>query len=247
MYTYVPKGFLLESYMIDANNKFTQMQQNFYDKVASTWDASTPPISDFVGVWDELNNWEDSEALFVDIPDIQDKDVLDFGCGPGRNLVKYNTRCKSMAGVDISTHNLEKAKEFLEVSGCNPNKFTFYKNDGVNLDTIESNSFDVIMSIITWQHISVYDIRYNLLKEFYRVLRPGGYITIETVFTTNRPGTVGYYENFYDAPGTNSSFDCVVENPEYVKKDVESIGFRNFKYHIFDYGEESHIYFNAQK
>lgn len=233
--------------MITSNNKFTQMQQRFYDKAASSWNPHERPTSDFVGNWDDLDSWKDSETLFVDIPNLESKNVLDFGCGPGRNLVKYGRRCRSMSGVDISSVNLENAKEFLQVSGYDSTKFPLYKNDGVSLKPIPSNTFDVVMSIITWQHISVYEIRYNLLKEFYRVLRREGYITIETLFKTTKQGTVGYYENFYDAPSTNSAADCIVENPEYVRQDVESIGFHNFKYHIFNYKDQSHIYFSAQK
>jgi ubiquinone/menaquinone biosynthesis C-methylase UbiE len=234
---------------ITPNNKFTQLQQTVYDKHASRWSIENvlEGKADFVGNWERIKNWAPDE-MWKDIPDLHTKDVLDFGCGPGRNLVGLHQRFKSMSGVDISAHNLEKAKEYLEYSGLNSSKFSLYKNDGVSLSDIPDNSFDVVMSMITWQHISVYEIRYNLLKEFYRVLRPGGYITIQTVFSSDRDGTVKYHDNAYDVPGTNSQNDCVVENPEYINKDLISIGFSNFKYYIpLSDASISQIYFNAVK
>jgi ubiquinone/menaquinone biosynthesis C-methylase UbiE len=234
---------------ISPNNKFTQLQQSVYDKHASNWsiENAVEEKADFVGNWKRIKDWA-PEEMWKDIPDLHTKDVLDFGCGPGRNLVGLHKKFKSMAGVDISAYNLEKAKEYLEYSGLDTNKFPLYKNDGVSLNGITDDSFDIVMSMITWQHISVYEIRYNLLKEFYRVLRQGGYITIQTLYKSVNEGAVKYHENAYDVPGTNSKNDCVVENPEYINKDLQSIGFSNFKYYIpYPNSPLPSIYFNAQK
>lgn len=59
------------------------------------------------------------------------------------------------------------------------------------------------------------------------------------------------YENFYDATSTNSGCDVRVDSIEYIKNDLEKIGFSNFGYHIGQTGpgdgHESWIYFNAEK
>jgi len=40
-----------------------------------------------IGGYETHNNWPDYKLLFTGISDLSKKSVLDFGCGPGRNLV----------------------------------------------------------------------------------------------------------------------------------------------------------------
>lgn len=242
---------------INADNIYTRTQQAKYNQLASHDAGPGRGFSD--AILRAHNGHEDYRIfLWKDIPDLSSKDVLDFGCGPGRNLVFYANTFKSIDGVDLAQENLELAKEWLSSAGLDVNKFKLYKNDGVSLDGIPDNSYDVVMSTICFQHISVYDIRYQLLKEFYRVLRPGGYITLQLLLDSEKPGTVKYYDNFYGAGDTNGAHDCTVENPEYVKSDLEKIGFTNFHHYIRPSAEllggkigpmtdNNWLYVNAQK
>ena len=74
--------------MLQKDNKYTQMQESHYDSDASKWSLQfRDPV---VGSFDLQNNWQDYETyLWKDVGDITEKVVLDFGCGPGRNLVKW--------------------------------------------------------------------------------------------------------------------------------------------------------------
>jgi len=223
---------------IEADNAYTIIQQNKYNYLAD-YDASgrgwdTNQALDFqVAILHAHNGWADyQEFLWKDIPDLDTKDVLDFGCGPGRNLIHYNKVFKSIDGVDLAEVNLNTARRWLTACGLDVNKFKLYKNDGVTLSGIADASYDVVMSTICFQHISVYDIRYQLLEEMYRVLRPGGYVTLQLLLTADKAGTVEYYDNAYDAKDTNGAADCTVKDPEYVRKDLEAIGFTDFHYYI---------------
>ena len=124
---------------------------------------------------------------------------------------------------------------------------------GVDLNEIPSSTYDVIMSTICFQHICVYDIRYNLLKEFYRILKPKGVITMKMGFGPETPTkeSVSYNSNYYDASGTNGQMDTRVESPDELKNDLEQVGFNNFKYYITETGPgDGHpnwIFFNAKK
>jgi ubiquinone/menaquinone biosynthesis C-methylase UbiE len=215
---------------IDPSNKYTQTQQEKYNQLAEFDSANYDFATSFLHAH---NNYEDYRYyLWKDIPDLHTKDVLDFGCGPGRNLTFYANTFKSIDGVDLAAGNLELAKRWIAQQGLDPNKFKLYKNDGVSLNGIPDASYDIIMSTICLQHISVHEIRYQLMKEFYRVLRPGGYFTAQFLLTADKPGTVKYYDNFYDASDSNGSHDCVVEDPENLKSDLEKIGFTNFHSYI---------------
>lgn len=246
------------------DNLYTQLQQKKYDYLAE-YDGNQKgwregePISFAVSILEAHNGHKDyEEYLWKDIPDKSTKSVLDFGCGPGRNLIHYYGKVKSIDGVDLSEGNLQLARTWMKTKGLDPNNFKLYKNDGVSLKEIPSESYDVVMSTICLQHISVYDIRYQLMKEFFRVLRPGGYVTVQMLLTSDKPGTVKYYDNFYEADDTNGAHDCLVENPDYVKKDLEEIGFINFHAYVRPSAEllggkrgpttdNDWVYINAQK
>jgi ubiquinone/menaquinone biosynthesis C-methylase UbiE len=187
--------------MVDANNKYTEMQKKVYEEVATEWSPDNrDPV---VGSFDKHNAWKDYDDFLFKNIDTSDKFALDFGCGPGRNIVKFANRFKKIDGVDISENNIKNAKIWIEKNNISiPD---LYVNNGVDLSCIpENNKYDIIFSTICMQHICVYDIRYSLFQEFYRLLKNGGSICIQMGFGSRVNVSSGYYENNYDALGTNS-------------------------------------------
>jgi ubiquinone/menaquinone biosynthesis C-methylase UbiE len=233
-------------------NKYVSMQNVQYEHEASCWSlVNRDPV---VGSFDLHNTWSDYDKyLFRDIEETHSKNCLDFGCGPGRNLVKYFNRFNQIDGVDIAKTNLEKASLWINESGFDSSHVNLYLTGGYDLSNIPDASYDVIMSTICMQHICVYDIRFNFFSEFFRILRPKGYITIQMGFgpETYTKRSVPYYADFFDASGTNGQCDTRVEHPSQLKDDLECLGFRNFKYYLADTGPgDGHlqwIFFNAQK
>ena len=71
--------------------RYTDMQQHIYESLANTWNINNrDPV---VGTFDRHNHWKDyDEFLFKDC--INFSNCLDFGCGPGRNLVRYSKQFK---------------------------------------------------------------------------------------------------------------------------------------------------------
>jgi ubiquinone/menaquinone biosynthesis C-methylase UbiE len=228
------------------------MQKNQYELDASQWTIENKdPV---VGGFDLHNSWEDYNTyLFKDINNLSTKICLDFGCGPGRNLVKFKDTFKEIHGVDIAQKNIDNAKLWIKHNGCDIKKHKLYLCNGVDLNEISSEVYDVTMSTICFQHICVWEIRYNLFKELYRILKPGGYITIQMGFgpQTSTKNSVGYKDNYYEANGTNGQMDTRVEYPDELEIDLKEIGFKNFKHYITTTGPgDGHpnwIFFNAKK
>jgi ubiquinone/menaquinone biosynthesis C-methylase UbiE len=235
---------------ITTENPYTKMQQDFYDNHAIKWDINN--LDAVVGQFNLHNSWEDYGIyLFKDIENIESKVCLDFGCGPGRNIVKFYNKFKRIDGVDISSINIDNAKKWISHNNLSADAVNLYACNGIDLSQIPSEEYDVVMSTICLQHICVYEIRFNYLCEFYRILKPGGQITIQMGYGDTSVDSVGYYENNYEAISTNRGCDTRVESPDEVKTDLFDIGFTNFNHYIRPTGPgDNHpnwIYFNAQK
>jgi ubiquinone/menaquinone biosynthesis C-methylase UbiE len=233
-------------------NKYTEMQKSQYEKEASGWSIDyREPV---VGSFEQHNNWEDYDTyLFKDIDNLELKSCLDFGCGPGRNMVKYSSKFKQLDGVDIAQNNIDNAIIWLSHNNCDMSKHKVYLCNGEDIKNVPSNSYDIIMSTICFQHICVHEIRYNLLKDFHRVLKSGGFLTMQMGYGSVSPykNSVDYYDNNYNAEATNGSLDTRVESPEQLKNDLYKIGFTNFKNYITTTGPgDGHlnwIFFNSLK
>jgi len=206
---------------------YLNMQNRYYDQYAAIWSLqSKDPV---VGSYDAHNDWKDYDTyLFKDF-DTTDMIALDYGCGPGRNLVKFHNRFKRIDGVDISNINLDKSRVNLEHSGIDvPN---LYHTSGDNLSMIEDSVYDVMFAVICFQHICVHEIRFNILKEAYRVLKPGGKLCFQMGYGGKENiVTAKYYDNIYEAASTNGHADVSITDEEELKDDLlNKIGFKNYK------------------
>lgn len=213
----IPKKLFMGMEMLE-NNNYSKMQKDYYNKGSKQMS---------LGNHKEHNENPDYfKILLGDINSSYDnKKALDFGCGCGRNLLNLAklAKWKRIDGCDISNKNLEYTKNNLEKE--NILNFKLYENNGIDLNPIESNTYDFIMSTIVFTHICVYDIRLSLLKDIYRVLKPNGLFSFQMSFGKAKRKAIGYYENYYDATSTNGNFDVELEKEEYLLRDLQDIGY----------------------
>jgi ubiquinone/menaquinone biosynthesis C-methylase UbiE len=226
--------------------KYLEMQRRQYNDEANRWNlGNKDPV---VGAWGQHEAWPDyDEYLFKDIPDLNQKIALDYGCGPGRNLVRFSTKFKEIDGVDISSECIKKAKIYVE--SCGVKNVHCLTGSGDEIPITENDIYDVVFSVICLQHIAVHSIRFKLMKEFHRVLKPGGYFCAQMGFG-GRPDSVGYYANEFDAPGTNGVRDVSIENEDYLKNDLSVVGFKDYKSWFRPVCSDLHaqwIWFQARK
>jgi len=103
--------------------------------------------------------------------------ILDIGCGEGYMLRKLSGKFKELYGLDISPSRLQEAeakmKEFYPSEGS---KFRFIEGNADDPLPFQDNFFDAIICMAVMEH--VYDV-FSLVKEMYRVLKPGGYVVVE--------------------------------------------------------------------
>jgi ubiquinone/menaquinone biosynthesis C-methylase UbiE len=230
---------------------YLNMQKRQYNNDAQSWNLSNRnPV---VGSYDEHNAWADYDVFLFKDFDTSDKVAIEYGCGPGRNLVKFNSRFAQIDGVDIAQNNIDKAKVNLEFNEVSNSKL--FVCDGSSFP-VESESYDVVFSVICLQHICCYDIRFKILQDAFRVLKPGGHLCFQMGFggkpeRINMP-TSNYYDNSFDAATTNGWHDVAIYDEDCLRKDlVDLIGFKNYKSDIRNVGpgdtHENWIWVQVQK
>lgn len=221
------------------------MQKRHYEQQASQWNLNNrDPV---VGSFDLHNRWPDYDLYLF--PYTTYGHALDFACGPGRNIVKFNNRFEIIDGVDISETNIQNAKTYIKANNIEiPN---LYVCNGKDLQIIGNDLYDTVFSTIAMQHICVWQIRYGYFQEFYRILKSQGRIAIQMGYGGSSRPHSSYYDNNYTALTTNGGHDVSIENPQQLEKDLTSLGFVDFKYTIAATGpgdfHKNWIYFSAKK
>jgi len=210
------------------------MQNSYYDEYAAKWSLDfRDPV---VGSYDAHNSWSDYDNFLFKNFDTTGLIALEYGCGPGRNLVKFSDRFARVDGIDISDVNIEKAR--LNVKANNIAEPNLYVTSGDNLSAIANESYDVVFAVICFQHICVHEIRFNILKDIFRVLKSGGKFSFQMGYGGKGGiSTAGYHDNNYDAGSTNGHSDVSIIDEQDLREDlVDKIGFVNYKSDIRDTG-----------
>lgn len=228
--------------MLDTGNPYTAMQRTYYESTADLMNEQNHMFHNANrDYWDIL--------LGDTLTGFRDKVGLDFGCGCGRNVMNIWNRFSRMDGVDISFANLVHARGNILAAGVPEDAFHLYACNGTDLREVPSDEYDFVMSTIVLQHIAVHDIRLNYLREFFRIMRADGLLSFQMGFGEGH-GRAGYYENHYDASGTNSAHDTTVTDPAQIVDELEAIGFEAVSHVIrpaYSDGHHLWIYVKARK
>ncbi len=100
--------------------------------------------------------------------------VIELGCASG---VKYFGKRYDMIGIDIS---------FSSLSGIGDIYNQLIQVDVTEAIPLSDNSTDAVISSYFWEHITLED-KHRILKECYRVLRPGGKLIFLFDVKTDNP------------------------------------------------------------
>lgn len=109
---------------------------------------------------------------------VTDRDILDFGCGDGplSLYLAHEKHPKSITGVDLKPEGIARAKAALAdhppPTGVNV-EFIVGTEEGV---PVQDRSFDTLVAFDCMEHVMA---PASILREWFRVLRPGGRCLIE--------------------------------------------------------------------
>ena len=110
---------------------------------------------------------------------------MDIGCGNGRNMNRKNL---DFTGVD-------NCPEFINI--CKSNNQNVILSDMCNLP-FQNESFDGIMLIASYHHLSTVDRRIKCLEEIHRILKYNGKCLL-SVWSKNQPKkTKRVFNNYGD-------------------------------------------------
>lgn len=125
------------------------------------------------------------------LPELQNKSVLDLGCGFGWHC-RYarEQHARSVIGVDISEKMLQQAHEMTNDS------FITYMKMPIEDINFSDFQFDVVISSLVFHYIQSFEL---VCKKIYDCLKPGG----SFVFSVEHPIFTSRNEQdwYYDAQG----------------------------------------------
>ncbi len=120
-----------------------------------------------------------SDYILLSKINLVDKLVLNIGCFEPLDEIFWVDLVKEWHALDINESVIEMAKRF--ASEALPlhlySKLKFIVGDVTNLD-LEDESYDVVVSFSTIDHITGKENRLKAISEMFRVLKRGGYLVV---------------------------------------------------------------------
>ncbi len=109
--------------------------------------------------------------------------MLDLGCGLGRTAVAFARHFDHVDAVDISPEMIRRARALDP-----PANVRFEVSNGTDLRVFDDGQYDLVLSMLVFQHIPDDRVVASYLAEIARVLRPDGRAVLQ--FDTRPPGVL---------------------------------------------------------
>jgi len=152
--------------------------------------------------------------------DLRNKRVLDIGCGNGTTLLYLRKYFDvTGVGVDISDHVVRDLQENIR-----DKKLSFCVGDHRNLEMIESNQFDIVLSFGVIEHFEEYCLA---LAEIRRTLKPDGQVVLIQPHLLSFGVVQEYYLRLMGKWkfGKQKDFSCF-----YYRSILRQMGFRDIRF-----------------
>jgi len=115
-------------------------------------------------------DWEWDLFIWPVIKNLDFSCVLDLAAGYGRNSEKLKKYAKKIIIVDIQEECINACMERFK----GDDRFEFIKTNGLSLKGIDDNSITLVYSFDSMVHFHK-DVIREYIKEFQRILKPGGF------------------------------------------------------------------------
>jgi len=176
-----------------------QKNVNRFDEKAAQWDEKPQRL--------ELARAA-AQAILREIPLTRQMTALEFGCGTGLVTMQLAPHLGHIDAVDTSAGMLEVLNRKIQAQALT--NITTRQID-LMADSLPGVSFDFIFSSMVLHHIEDTE---DLLRRFFRLLHPGGYLGLVDLEKED-----GQFHTGEKVP--HHGFD-----PEEVRRHLERIGFR---------------------
>jgi len=159
-----------------------QLTQAKFERVSVFTDADKMSLEEKEVKWEEVTR-EHMRLILSRVPYDAEWRVLDLGCAVGRMLLPMSGVFRELVGVDISPKMIDHSRSYL----AGIKNVSTMVGSGFDLRPLENGSFDMVYSIYTFQHFPRIQLVENYLKEINRVLRPGGWLALQTCTGEDNP------------------------------------------------------------
>jgi len=220
--------------------KYLSMQKQWYKDRSKTPDDMFAKIAGNIKPRDAFNY-----GLYL-FGHLHGPKILEYGCGPGFIIDKGKREYELIIdGVDICENVLEYARKKHPES-------KFFLNNGFDLASIPDNSYHSVFSVHCLQHIAVWKIRFNILRELSRVLKTGGLLIFQMGWGQSTSPKTYYRENKYNATKTNGYLDTEILDVNEVLTDLRKLGYDEISYFfvpkiVGDGAHQKWVFFYARK
>lgn len=110
--------------------------------------------------------------------------ILDHGCGGGRNMNNICIDGEINTKTNFTFLGIDSCQEFVNIA--NDSGYNAYLSDMCKMINIDSNSFDAIVSIASFHHLSSVERRIQALQELFRVMKSGA-LCLMSVWSITQP------------------------------------------------------------
>jgi len=112
---------------------------------------------------------QDVAGILAFVGPVNRRHVLDLGCGPGRLLPALAAEFELVDGVDIAPEMLDAAR-----LARLPDNVRLSVVSGSDLSGFETETIDLVIALLVFQHVADDAVIASLLAEVRRVLHPDG-------------------------------------------------------------------------
>ncbi len=165
---------------------------------------------------EDTSLWSEEKVIFEQYQQhIQDKSVLDIGCGGGRTSVALKKFTTNYTGIDFSAKMIASCQE------KHPD-LQFFHCDASDMSQFASDSFDFAIFSFNGIDCMSHQKRIKTLQEIYRVIKPGGIFAFSSHNLDDRKIVTGF--DRYD-----------LKSPKSIYRNIRNIisYFKVQKYQVF--------------
>ncbi|MDN7240687.1 class I SAM-dependent methyltransferase [Planococcus sp. N028] len=153
------------------------------------------------------------------------KNVLELGCGPGRNAIYFAEKGAEVDAVDLSEESLRWAEERAEERGVAVN---FIRSNIFELP-IKNNTYDMVYDSGCFHHIAPHR-RMQYIEMIQKALKPGGHFAITCFVQGGELGGSDITDwEVYRSRSLNGGLGFTEEKIRTIFKDFEEIEIRKMK------------------